>query len=84
MSTVDGWPGRRGLGWGVVKSPGFKGAGPVSLVRTQNFGIQSEKPTLDGVPARSVYVCFRGNSGRRISGASCLFIPELSKKVFSG
>ena len=61
MSTVDGWPGRR-----VVKSPGFKGAGPVGLVRTQNFGIQSEKPTLDGVPARSVYVCFRGNSGRRI------------------
>ena len=49
MSTVDGWPGRR-----VVKSPGFKGAGPVGLVRTQIFGIQSEKPTLDGVPARSV------------------------------
>jgi hypothetical protein len=62
MSTVDGWPGRRGLGWGVVKSPGFNGAGPVSLVRTQNFGIQSEKPTLDGVPARSSTSVFGGTA----------------------
>jgi len=37
MSTVDGWPGRRGLGWGVVKSPGFEGAGPVGLIHTQKF-----------------------------------------------
>jgi len=39
--------------WGMVKSLALIGAGPVGLVRTQKFGIQSEKPTLDGVPARS-------------------------------
>ncbi len=67
---------RSSPGWGVVKSLGYYRRGPVGLVRTQNFGIKSEKPTLDGVRVRSAYVCFRGNSGRRISSASCLFMTH--------
>ena len=38
------------------------GTGPVGLVRTQKFGIQSEKPTLDGVPARSSTSVFGGTA----------------------
>ena len=69
--------GHSSQGVGVVKSLKLIGSGPVGLVRTQNFGIKSEKPTLDGVRVRSVYVCFRGDSGHRISSASCLFMTQL-------
>jgi len=47
---------------GVVKSLGYYRRGAVGLVRTQRFGIQSEKPTLDGVPARSTTSVFGGTA----------------------
>jgi hypothetical protein len=46
--------GHSSQGLRVVKSLKLIGSGPVGLVRMQNFGIKSEKPTLDGVRVRSV------------------------------
>src|SRR5258707_1239893 len=66
-------PSRQSFGFRVAAS-----SGPIPKAPGSAGGY------LHCIPAPPVYVCFRGNSGRRISGASCLFTPKLSKKVFSG
>src|SRR5258708_38788600 len=47
----------------MVKSLELTGSGPVGLVRTQNCAFH--------------YVCFRGNSGHRMSSGSCRFMTLL-------
>jgi hypothetical protein len=55
-------------GWGVVKSLGLIGSGPVGLVHTQKIGIQSEKPTCTKALEFTQFASPCGTDARLLSG----------------
>src|SRR5712671_7393265 len=55
-------------GWGVVKSLGLIGCGPVGLVHTQKIEAQSEKPTWTKALEFTQFACPCGTDPRLLSG----------------